>query len=292
MFFAKGGTHALVRGLVRLFEDMGGKAEMNADVDRIETVQGKTTGCVLKDGRRFASDIVVCNSDVTHTYQTLLRDEPLAKAKGRKLGRMDYSMSLFVVHFGTNRQWDGLLHHNVMFGRRFKGLIKDIFKNGVLSDDPSIYLHAPTLTDSSLAPKGHHSFYALAPVPHLGKMPADWDKLSEEYSEKILTYLESRYMPGLRASIVVKKCFTPKDFVTELNAPHGAAFSLEPTLQQSAWFRVHNRDSRIGGLFFVGAGTHPGAGVPGVLGSARATADIIAAMMPQEAEAPQLAPAH
>lgn len=279
VFFPKGGTHALVQGLVRLFEDMGGKIHLNADVDCITTEDKRATGCLLKDGRRFFADLVVCNSDVTHTYERLLRHEPKARAKARALKSKTYSMSLFVLYFATNQSFPGLLQHNVMFGARYKDLLSDIFDHGILADDFSLYLHAPTLTDESLAPPGHHGFYVLSPVPHLGKCPLNWDEVKVKYGERILEYLEARYMPNLKQHIVLKKYFTPTDFVSELNAPFGAAFSLEPTLQQSAYFRVHNRDDRIASLFFVGAGTHPGAGVPGVLGSAKATVDVIRSMV-------------
>lgn len=294
VFFAKGGTGALVAGLIRLFEDMGGKVHLNADVDHIVTLGGRATGAQTKDGRSFAADLVVCNSDVTHTYQTLLRKEPKARPMARSLARKTYSNSLFVLYFGTNRPYDGLLHHNVIFGKRYKELLTDIFDRGILADDFSLYLHAPAQTDPDLAPKGHQGFYVLSPVPHLGKCKMDWEKAKVAYGESILKYLEEHYMPDLRQHIVLKKYFTPNDFVSELNAPHGAAFSLEPTLQQSAYFRVHNRDSRINGLFFVGAGTHPGAGVPGVLGSAKATAGVIESMIQERLPKgfPVLAPAH
>jgi phytoene desaturase len=185
-------------------------------------------------------------------------------------------MSLFVMYFGTRRAYPGLTHHNVMFGSRYRELLKDIFDRGHLADDFSLYLHAPTLTDPSLAPPGCHSFYVLSPVPHLGKAPLDWDRVGPAYADRIVNYLDERYMPGLKQDIVTRRLFTPADFRDRLGAHVGAAFSLEPTLTQSAYFRVHNRDDQIGGLYFVGAGTHPGAGIPGVIGSAKATYSVIA----------------
>ena len=188
---------------------------------------------------------------------------------------MNHSMSLFLIYFGTRKRYSNVLHHNVIFGPRYRELLKDIFTTGRLAEDFSLYLHAPTRSDPSLAPAGCEAFYVLSPVPHLGKLAIDWDSEGPRYAERILSYLEQKYLPGLREAIVTRRIFTPKDFQTELNAYHGSAFSLEPRLTQSAYFRVHNRDPKIRGLYFVGAGTHPGAGVPGVVNSAKATAALI-----------------
>ena len=184
-------------------------------------------------------------------------------------------MSLFLIYFGTKRKYPNLQHHNVIFGPRYRELLGDIFERGRLADDFSLYLHAPTHSDPSLAPPDCDAFYVLSPVPHLGKLAIDWQVEGPRYAAKILNYLEQRYMPGLTASIVTQRIFTPADFKTELNAHHGSAFSLEPRLMQSAYFRVHNRDRNIRGLYFVGAGTHPGAGIPGVVNSGKATANLI-----------------
>jgi phytoene desaturase len=184
-------------------------------------------------------------------------------------------MSLFLIYFGTRKKYPNLLHHNIIFAPRYRELLQDIFETGRLAEDFSLYLHAPTRSDSSLAPPDCESFYVLSPVPHLGKLSLDWDTEGPRYAEKILTYLERHYMPGLRDALVTKRIFTPKDFQSELNAHLGSAFSLEPRLTQSAYFRVHNRDRHIKGLYFVGAGTHPGAGIPGVINSAKATAGLI-----------------
>jgi phytoene desaturase len=186
-------------------------------------------------------------------------------------------MSLFLIYFGTNKKFPQLAHHNVLFGPRYQGLLDDIFSNRAqtLPEDFSLYLHAPSLTDESLAPPGYECFYVLAPVSHLGKLPLDWAKEGPAYADKILAYMEEKYLPGLRESIVVQKIFTPEDFRTELNSKFGSAFSLEPSLTQSAWFRQHNKDAKIKGLYFVGAGTHPGAGIPGVVNSAKATAGLV-----------------
>jgi phytoene desaturase len=184
-------------------------------------------------------------------------------------------MSLFLIYFGTRRRFPNLRHHNVIFGPRYRELLGDIFENGRLADDFSLYLHAPTLSDPDLAPAGCETYYVLSPVPHLGKLDIDWDREGPAYADRILHYLEQRYMPELRSQIVTQRVFTPKDFKLELNAHLGSAFSLEPRLLQSAYFRVHNRERKIRGLYFVGAGTHPGAGIPGVVNSAKATANLI-----------------
>jgi phytoene desaturase len=188
---------------------------------------------------------------------------------------MGYSMSLFLVYFGTNKKFSNLVHHNIIFGPRYRELLADIFEGGLLADDFSLYLHVPTRSDPSLAPANCETFYVLSPVPHLGKASIDWEKEGPGYADKILGYLERHYLPGLRRAIVTQRIFTPVDFKVELNAHLGSAFSLEPSLLQSAYFRVHNRDRKIRGLYFVGAGTHPGAGIPGVVNSAKATAGLI-----------------
>jgi phytoene desaturase len=184
-------------------------------------------------------------------------------------------MSLVVIYFGTSRRHPKLAHHNVLFGPRYRELLDDIFRKGVLADDFSLYLHAPTATDPQIAPEGCEAFYVLSPVPHLGKAPIDWKSEGPRYRDKILSYMEKRYIPGLTDDLKTVRVFTPEDFRDVLHAHNGSAFSLEPILSQSAYFRVHNRDRRIGGLYFVGAGTHPGAGVPGVVGSADATAGLM-----------------
>jgi phytoene desaturase len=184
-------------------------------------------------------------------------------------------MSLFVIYFGLKRQRPDIAHHTVIFGSRYRELIGEIFAGPTLPDDFSLYLHAPSNTDPSLAPPGCSAYYVLSPVPHLGSADIDWGKMAPVYRDRILQYLESHLLPGLRDDLVTCRTFTPFDFRDELNAHLGSAFSLEPILTQSAYFRPHNADERIDGLFIVGAGTHPGAGIPGVVGSAKATASVI-----------------
>ena len=275
VFFPKGGTGALVQGLLKYFQEMGGQIELNAEIETILTENNKVTGLKTKNGSVYKCDAVVSNGDVLNTYKYLLKDSVPAKKKAKIMESRDYSMSLFLIYFGTNKIYPNLAHHNVLFGPRYEGLLEDIFKNGVLPDDFSLYLHRPTISDPDLAPEGCDCFYVLAPVGHLGNLKVDWSAESEKYADKILAYMEDKYMPGLREHIVVKKIFTPEDFKTELNSHLGSAFSLEPKLTQSAYFRLHNKDSKISGLYFVGAGTHPGAGVPGVVNSGKATANLM-----------------
>jgi phytoene desaturase len=186
-----------------------------------------------------------------------------------------FSNSLFVIHFGLKRPQPQLQHHTVCFGPRYRELISEIFQGEALAEDFSLYLHAPCITDPSLAPPGCSSHYVLSPVPHLGNAAIDWEVEGPRYRERIFDYLEKHYMPGLREDLVTCRIFTPNDFRDELNAHLGSAFSLEPILRQSAWFRPHNRDAGLGNVYLVGAGTHPGAGVPGVIGSAKATAGLM-----------------
>lgn len=277
VYCAKGGTGALVEALARLFRELGGELRLEADVDRIEAKGGRVTALWDTRGRRDPFDLVVSNADVTHTYTQLLRDVSEAAPKAQRLARRDYSMSLFVTYFGTRHAYPRLAHHNVMFGRRYRGLLDDIFDKGVLADDFSIYLHAPGVSDPSLAPPGAYAYYALSPVPHLDKCQIAWQTEAPRYAERLVSYLDGRYMPGLCGHIETQRHLTPLDFKERLKSHAGSAFSLEPTLRQSAYFRVHNRDDRIAGLYFVGAGTHPGAGIPGVVGSAKATVATILA---------------
>ena len=275
VFFPEGGTAALVQALVKLFTDLGGELRVNAEISEIETSGGAVKAIVGKSGQREEFDLVASNADVFHTYNALLCNEAAAAAMRKRLSRSAYGMSLFLIYFGTRRQYPNLLHHNIIFGPRYRELLADIFARGRLADDFSLYLHAPTRSDPSLAPPGCEAFYVLSPVPHLGKLTIDWPSEGPAYAERILAYLERHYMPDLRREIVTQRIFTPQDFKTELNAHLGSAFSLEPRLTQSAYFRVHNRDRNIRGLYFVGAGTHPGAGIPGVVNSAKATAATI-----------------
>lgn len=278
VFFPRGGTGALVQSLVDLFERIGGEIRVSTPVERIDVKSGnrhRTTHEVsTADGHTESFDLVVSNADIHHTYSKLYRGHQRAGAVGRRLRRMEWSMSLFVMYFGTNRRFDNLAHHTILFGDRYRGLLKDIFKGTKVPDDFSLYLHAPTVSDPSLAPPGGEAFYVLSPVPHLGRADVDWESKKQAYGDAILESLET-HLPGLRDSIVTRRHFTPTDFEQQLNAYHGSAFSVAPKLTQSAYFRPHNKCSRIDGLYIVGSGTHPGAGVPGVINTAKATCGII-----------------
>ncbi|MEM6328866.1 MAG: phytoene desaturase [Planctomycetota bacterium] len=286
VFFPEGGTGALVRALAKLLEDLGGELRLNAPVDRITLEQAggaapRHVVHVAADRQGTAAsdspyDVVVSNADVHHTFAQIYRGVPGAKRRQNRLERMAWSMSLFVLYFGTSRRYPDLAHHTILFGPRFKGLLRDIFQGSRLPDDFSLYLHAPTVTDPGMAPEGGESFYVLSPVPHLGKAPIDWDARAPAYGDAILASLE-QHLPGLGESIVTRRHFTPADFAQKFGAHHGSAFSVAPKLTQSAYFRPHNRDPDIPGLYLAGAGTHPGAGVPGVVNSAKATCDTIAA---------------
>lgn len=279
VWYPKGGTYALVDGLARLFQDLGGDLRLNDPVDRLR-VEGSGRSArhyvTSTTAREEPFDLVVSNADLHHLYGKLLRGDRRAERMRRRLERMRWSMSIFLIYFGTDRTYPDLAQHSIIFGPRYKELIDQIFHGPSLADDFSLYLHAPCRTDPSLAPPGCDSFYVLSPVPHLGTVGTDWDREGERYAERILERLE-RFMPDLRKHIVVKRLFTPRDFERDLGAYLGNAFSVAPTLLQSAWFRPHNRDPRIPGLYIVGAGTHPGAGVPGVINTAKATMQVIAA---------------
>ena len=277
VWFAKGGTGALVAGMVRLLEDLGGTLEVNAEIDEIDTSGTAATGLQLKDGRRYRFDQIASNADVVHTYRHLLRGTERGRKNGKALAKKRHSMSLFVIYFGLKTTRPELKHHMVLFGPRYRALIAEIFKSDGLADDFSLYLHAPSVTDDSLAPPGHSAYYVLSPVPHLGTADIDWAVAGPKYRDRILQYLNDRYIPGLLDDLVTVRHFTPFDFRDELNAHVGSAFSIEPILTQSAWFRPHNRDDVIPNLYIVGAGTHPGAGIPGVVGSAKATAGLMIA---------------
>jgi phytoene desaturase len=277
VFFPRGGTGALVRALVKLYTELGGELRLSCPVREIRVERGASLRHLVDSaaGQAEAFDLVVSNSDLHHTYARLYAAEPEAQKTARKLRRAEWSMSLFVLYFGTDRAYD-LAHHTVLFGPRYRGLLDDVFHGASLPEDFSLYLHAPSVTDPSLAPAGGASFYVLSPVPHLGNAPLDWDRIGDAYGERILESLE-RHMPDLRKHVVVKRSLTPRGFQSELLAYHGSAFSVAPKLTQSAWFRPHNRDPKIPGLYLVGAGTHPGAGVPGVVSSAKATAGLVLA---------------
>ena len=275
VWFAMGGTNRLIAGMVRHFERLGGTLRLGDPAVRIETHSDRATKVTTASGWTETFDAVASNADVVRTYDIL--DHQSARRSAARLRRKRFSPSLFVVHFATEGTWPDIPHHSILFGPRYAGLLDDIYRGSALADDPSIYLHHPTATDPGMAPAGKSTFYALAPVPHLGRAPLDWEAEGPRYAKRIIAIIEERMMPGLSKRVGTQFHFGPAEFESELNSHLGSAFSLEPILTQSAYFRVHNRDDSVSNLYFVGAGTHPGAGIPGVVGSAKATAGLMIA---------------
>jgi phytoene desaturase len=265
---AIGGTGALARGLVGLIEGQGGEVRYRADVKQILIDGGKAVGVELADGERLRANIVVSNADSAWTYRNLVPAHARRRWTDAKLNRAKYSMGLFVWYFGTDRRYDDVGHHTILMGPRYRELLKDIFRRKTLAEDFSLYLHRPTATDPSVAPPGCDAFYVLSPVPNL-QGGQDWRVEAEPYRQRIQAWLEANLLPALGRHVVVSRVTTPLDFRDRLNATHGEGFGLEPLLTQSAWFRPHNRSEEVENLFLVGAGVHPGAGLPGVLSSAR-----------------------
>jgi phytoene desaturase len=266
--FTMGGTGQLVRGLVGLIQGQGGIVRCNAEVAAITLEGRKATGVRLVSGELIRAQVVVSNADSASTYKHLLPASVRSRWTDRKLKKARYSMSLFVWYFGTRRQYPDVAHHTIMLGPRYRELLEDIFQRKVLADDFSLYLHRPTATDASLAPEGCDAFYVLSPVPHQ-LSGIDWQAQAEPYRKILEKHLSATLLPGLENEVVTSRMLTPQDFQERLNSVNGAAFGLEPSLLQSAWFRPNNKSEDIDGLYIVGAGTHPGAGVPGVLNSAR-----------------------
>jgi phytoene desaturase len=276
VWFAMGGTNRLVSGMVRHFERLGGTMVIGDPVMEIETAGQAAEAVITRSGLRLEADAVASNADIVHSYRDLLKGSNRGRKEGKRLAKKRFSPSLFVVHFGLRGTFPHVPHHMILFGPRYKGLLDDIYKNGTLAEDFSLYLHHPTATDPAMAPEGCSTFYALAPVPHMGKGTIDWDKEGERFADRILGAVAERLgIADLKERIVTRFHYAPIDFAADLNAHLGSAFSLEPILLQSAYFRTHNRDDEIGNLYFVGAGTHPGAGIPGVVGSAKATAGLM-----------------
>jgi phytoene desaturase len=279
--YVRGGTGALVEAMVRLIQELNGRFHFNTEVAEIIVSGRRAGGIRLADGTIHKADHVISNADVAWTYMNLIPSQARglrnSNFRWQKLTR--YGMSLVVIYFGTKklyREEGKLAHHNIILSERYQGLLADIFKHKKQPDDFSLYLHMPTLTDPSIAPEGQEAFYVLAPVPHMGA-GVDWAQAARPYRDAIMQFLEDNYLPDLQANIVAEHMIDPRHFQNTLNSHMGAAFSLEPVLTQSAWFRPHNRSEDIDNLYFVGAGTHPGAGLPGVLSSSKIAEDLIMA---------------
>ena len=276
VWFAMGGTGKLVDAFVRCLQDIGGELRLSTPVQEITVDErtGKANGVRLASGEVLKADAVVSNGDVAFTYKHLVAPKWRKKNTDARIDGLDYSMSLMVIYFGTNKQYHDIAHHEIIMGPRYKGLLDEVFGTKTLAKDFSLYLHRPTATDPSLAPPGCDAWYVLSPVPHLGG-PTDWRVTAQSYRDRIMQYLEDRYLPGLSQHIVTEHRIDPLHFRDTLSSHLGSAFSVQPTLFQSAWFRPHNRSEDIPNLYFAGAGTHPGAGLPGVISSGKIVADLI-----------------
>ncbi len=266
--FAMGGTSAIVAALMKLLEEIGVEVRLGSKVERVEVGAHGVKGVSIAGGTSIATDCVVANADPSTVYTRLIDPAQRQKHTDRSIARKRQSMSLFVLYFGASKRWDDLAHHTIVLGPRYEALLSDIFEKKILARDFSLYLHAPTRTDPSLAPPGHEAFYVLSPVPNQ-RSGIDWSQAAGEYENRILDFLSKEHLPGLREHLTTSFSIDPRYFENELSSYAGSAFGPEPRLSQSAWFRYHNASEDVPGLYFVGAGTHPGAGVPGVLSSAK-----------------------
>lgn len=275
--FAMGGTGAVVSGLEKLMNEVGIEIRTSTEVDEIEVKNRQVSGVRTKAGETLPADAVICNADAPAVYKHLIAPQHRRKWTDRAVEKMRYSMGLFVLYFGATRQYPDLAHHIILLGKRYKELLADIFDRKILADDFSLYLHAPTRTDPSLAPPGCETMYVLSPVPNL-QGDVDWSQVGPAYRDKIVDFLDSTVCPELKQHITEDFFVTPEHFKGTLNTLHGTGFSIEPTFTQSAYFRFHNKSEDVGNLYFVGAGTHPGAGMPGVLTSAK----VVERLLPRE----------
>lgn len=276
--YAIGGVQAIADAMADVVRKQGGTIRLEEDVDEILVDHGKACGIRLGSGEVIRAPLVVSNADAGHTYDTLLRNQRKSRWTERKMASRRWSMGLYVWYFGTKGtagMWPDVGHHTILSGPRYEGLLKDIFINGTLSDDMSLYVHRPSVSDPDVAPDGDDTFYVLSPVPHLGHdNGVDWTQEEAAYREKVARVLEQT-IPGFQDHIAASLIFTPEDFRTRYLSPHGCGFSIEPRILQSAWFRPHNKSEEVEGLYLTGAGTHPGAGLPGVVSSAKVIAQLI-----------------
>ncbi|MFD1341214.1 phytoene desaturase [Litorisediminicola beolgyonensis] len=270
--YAMGGVARIAERMAEIVGEDGGLVRLETDVDEILVRDGRAAGVRLTTGEIVTADLVVSNADAGWTYDHLLRNHARRRWTPPRLERSRWSMGLFVWYFGTKGTrdlWPDVGHHTILNGPRYKGLVEDIFLNGRLSEDMSLYVHRPSVTDPSVAPEGDDTFYVLSPVPHLGHDdPVDWSARCEEYRASVEAVLEQSLIPGFRDRLGPSEIFTPEEFRDRYNAPYGTGFSIEPRILQSAWFRPHNVSEELPGLYLAGAGTHPGAGLPGVISSA------------------------
>lgn len=277
--YAMGGVAAIAGAMARVVQEQGGLVRYRADADEILVKGGRAAGVRLASGEVISADIVVSNADAGFTYDHLLRNRPRRRWTGPRLKSARWSMGLFVWYFGTRgtrEMWPEVGHHTILNAPRYRGLVRDIFLNGRLSDDMSLYVHRPSVTDPSVAPEGDDTFYVLSPVPHLGHAdPVDWGAERERYRRRVEAVLERDLLPGFAERLGPQEIFTPEEFRERYRAPHGTGFSLEPRILQSAWFRPHNVSEELPGLYLAGAGTHPGAGLPGVVSSAEVLAQLV-----------------
>lgn len=273
--YCMGGMGNMVEALGNLMERNSVKLRLGTTVDRLTTEGKRVTGVEIEDGEKIPADVVVVNADPPYVYSHMMPEGFKGCRASRRIKKMTFSMGLFVLFFGTDRRYDQVAHHTILMGPRFKGLLNDIFHRHRLAEDASLYLHRPTATDPDMAPRRCDSFYVLSPVPNL-QGQTDWRRKGDEYRDLILDTLEDRLLPGLRQHLVHCFYMTPLDFRRDYLSLWGSGFSIAPIFSQSAWFRFHNKVPRIGGLYFVGAGTHPGAGVPGVLSSSKVMQNAIA----------------
>jgi len=274
VWFTRGGMYSLVEAMEKVFRELGGTVLTGAEATRIRVEDGSAVG--VEVGSHFhPADLVVSNADIAHTYKHLIDPAHRRRWTDAKIHRTSFTMSCFLLYLGTRKQYPQLQHHTLILAERYKELLHDIFTKKILPDDFSMYLHVPTRTDPGMAPEGGESMYVLVPVAN-NQSGLHWETIKDEFAQKVLAFLEEWGMEGLRESLEVLRIFTPDDFATQLNAFHGNAFAIEPKFTQTAWFRPHNRSEDVRGLYVVGAGTHPGAGVPGVFLSAEATFGSIA----------------
>ena len=277
--YAMGGVQAMADAMVAVIEDQGGTVRRGVEVDEITVTNGTADGVITTGGERIAADIVVSNADPGHTSDRLRRKQTNRRWTKRRLDRSRWSMGLFVWYFGTKGtagKWSDVGHHTILNGPRYKGLLHDIFMKRTLAHDMSIYLHRPSITDPTVAPKGDDTFYALSPVPNLhGAGSVDWAEMEETYRQRLARVLNDQLIPGFEAHLSASHILTPGDFQSRYLSPHGAGFSLEPRIFQSAWFRPHNISEEVGNLYLVGAGTHPGAGIPSVVTSSEVLSKLV-----------------